>query len=67
MKITVVVAANHGFQVIRRLQMARAGHSFGTEFRTWDVAPAEVSRSEVTQPLRSEHQRDRGALQRYHY
>ena len=34
MKITVVVADNHGFQVIRRLQMARAGHSFGTEFRT---------------------------------
>ena len=138
MKITVVVADNHGFQVIRRLQMARAGHSFGTEFRTrvdgddgrrldgeylavdmaaiaeamgargfrcttpdevraavrearserrscvivaeiekhryvpgagtwWDVAPAEVSRSEVTQTLRSEYERDRAALQRYHY
>lgn len=34
MKITVVVADNHGFQVIRRLQMWRSGHSFGTEFRT---------------------------------
>ena len=138
LKITVVVADNHGFQVIRRLQMARAGHSFGTEFRTrvdgddgrrldgeylavdiaaiaeamgargfrcttpdevraavrearterrscvivaeiekhryvpgagtwWDVAPAEVSRSEVTQTLRSEYERDRAALQRYHY
>ncbi len=138
MKITVVVADNHGFQVIRRLQMARAGHSFGTEFRTrvdgddgrrldgeylavdmaaiaeamgargfrcatpgevraalrvargerrscvivaeiekhryvpgagtwWDVAPAQVSRSEVTQTLRSEYERDRAALQRYHY
>lgn len=33
MKITVLVANNHGFQVIRRLQMWRSGHSFGTEFR----------------------------------
>ena len=137
LKITVVVADNHGYQVIRRLQMARAGHSFGTEFRAraggtdgrrldgdylavdmaaiaeamgargfrcaapdevraalreargerrscvivaeierhryvpgagawWDVAPAEVSRSEVTQTLRSEYERDRAALQRYH-
>ena len=138
MKITVVVADNHGFQVIRRLQMWRSGHSFGTEFRTradgedgprlegdylavdmaaiaeamgarglrattpdevrvalrearkerrscvivaeiekhryvpgagtwWDVAPAEVSRSEVTQTIRSEYERDRAAMQRFHY
>jgi len=31
--ITVVVSENHGFQVIRRLQMLRAGRSFGNEFR----------------------------------
>ena len=149
LKVTVVVIDNHGFQVIRRLQMGRAGHSFGNEFRArsaaggegnggsngsgggprlegeylpldigkiaagmgartwhaftpdetraalrearaetrscvivcevekhryvpgsdtwWDVAPAEVSRSEVTQTLRSEYERDRAALQRFHY
>jgi 3D-(3,5/4)-trihydroxycyclohexane-1,2-dione acylhydrolase (decyclizing) len=33
----------------------------------WDVAPAEVSRSEVTQTLRSEYERDRAELQRFHY
>ena len=31
--ITVVISENHGFQVIRRLQMARAGRDFGNEFR----------------------------------
>ena len=146
LKVTVVVIDNHGFQVIRRLQMGRAGHAFGNEFRArsaagngggngtgegprlegeylpldigaiaagmgartwhastpdevraalraaraetrscvivcevekhryvpgsetwWDVAPAEVSRSEVTQTLRSEYERDRAALQRFHY
>jgi 3D-(3,5/4)-trihydroxycyclohexane-1,2-dione acylhydrolase (decyclizing) len=36
LKITVVIAENHGYQVIRRLQMARAGRSFGTEFRERD-------------------------------
>jgi 3D-(3,5/4)-trihydroxycyclohexane-1,2-dione acylhydrolase (decyclizing) len=36
LKITVVIAENHGFQVIRRLQMARAGRSFGNEFRERD-------------------------------
>ena len=34
LKITVVIAENHGFQVIRRLQMLRAGRPFGNEFRT---------------------------------
>ena len=164
LKVTVVVIDNHGFQVIRRLQMGRAGHAFGNELRArsgagsgegggsdgsgsngsggvgggsggtgggprldgeylpldigkiaagmgartwhaftpdevraalrearaetrscvivcevekhryvpgsdtwWDVAPAEVSRSEVTQTLRSEYERDRAALQRFHY
>ena len=33
----------------------------------WDVAPAEVSRSEVTQTLRSQYERDRAELQRFHY
>ena len=145
LKVTVVVIDNHGFQVIRRLQMWRTGHAFGNEFRArggdedggsaadggprlegdylpldiatiargmgarawnaatpdqvrsalrearaetrscvivcevekhryvpgadtwWDVAPAEVSRSEVTQTLRSEYERDRAELQRFHY
>ena len=142
LKVTVVVIDNHGFQVIRRLQLWRSGHAFGNEFRArggsgdgsadeprlegdylpldigkiaegmgarswhaftpdevrtalhearrepgscvivcevekhryvpgaetwWDVAPAEVSRSEVTQTLRSEYERDRAELQRFHY
>ena len=148
LKVTVVVIDNHGFQVIRRLQMGRTGHAFGNEFRArsargdgrgpgrategdrrlegdylpldlgriaegmgartwhaftpgevrgalraaraetrscvivcevekhryvpgsdtwWDVAPAEVSRSEVTQTLRSQYERDRAELQRFHY
>ena len=145
LKVTVVVIDNHGFQVIRRLQMWRTGHAFGNELRArggetdgsngadggprleggylpvdiatiargmgarawnaatpdavraalrearaetrscvivcevekhryvpgadtwWDVAPAEVSRSEVTQTLRSEYERDRAELQRFHY
>jgi 3D-(3,5/4)-trihydroxycyclohexane-1,2-dione acylhydrolase (decyclizing) len=33
LKITVVVAENHGFQCIRQLQMGRVGSSFGNEFR----------------------------------
>jgi len=33
LKVTVVIADNHGYQVIRQLQMARAGRSFGNEFR----------------------------------
>ena len=37
-KITVVVANNHGYQVIRLLQMGRAGRSFGNEFRSRDVS-----------------------------
>jgi 3D-(3,5/4)-trihydroxycyclohexane-1,2-dione acylhydrolase (decyclizing) len=38
LKITVVIAENHGYQIIRRLQMARAGRSFGNEFRARDKA-----------------------------
>jgi len=37
LKITVVISENHGFQCIRQLQMGRAGHSFGNEFRTRDL------------------------------
>jgi 3D-(3,5/4)-trihydroxycyclohexane-1,2-dione acylhydrolase (decyclizing) len=37
LKITVILSENHGFQVIRQLQMHRAGHSFGNEFRARDV------------------------------
>jgi 3D-(3,5/4)-trihydroxycyclohexane-1,2-dione acylhydrolase (decyclizing) len=33
LKVTVVISENHGFQVIRRLQLWRAGRSFGNEFR----------------------------------
>ncbi|MBI2941550.1 MAG: 3D-(3,5/4)-trihydroxycyclohexane-1,2-dione acylhydrolase (decyclizing) [Chloroflexi bacterium] len=38
LKITVVIAENHGYQVIRQLQMNRVGHSFGSEFRARDRA-----------------------------
>ena len=34
LKVTVVISENHGFQCIRALQLARAGHSFGNEFRS---------------------------------
>jgi 3D-(3,5/4)-trihydroxycyclohexane-1,2-dione acylhydrolase (decyclizing) len=36
LKITVVISENHGFQSIRRLQMVRAGRSFGNELRSRD-------------------------------
>jgi 3D-(3,5/4)-trihydroxycyclohexane-1,2-dione acylhydrolase (decyclizing) len=38
LKITLIISENHGFQVIRQLQMAKAGRSFGNEFRTRDTA-----------------------------
>jgi 3D-(3,5/4)-trihydroxycyclohexane-1,2-dione acylhydrolase (decyclizing) len=38
LKITIIIAENHGFQIIRRLQMARVGRSFGNEFRERDQA-----------------------------
>ncbi|HZW34712.1 MAG TPA: 3D-(3,5/4)-trihydroxycyclohexane-1,2-dione acylhydrolase (decyclizing) [Isosphaeraceae bacterium] len=38
LKITVVLAENHGYQCIRRLQMWRTGVSFGNEFRRRDPA-----------------------------
>jgi 3D-(3,5/4)-trihydroxycyclohexane-1,2-dione acylhydrolase (decyclizing) len=33
LKVTVVISDNHGFQVIRRLQMVAAGRHFGNEMR----------------------------------
>ena len=36
LKITVVLSENHGYQCIRQLQLGRAGHSFGNEFRSRD-------------------------------
>jgi 3D-(3,5/4)-trihydroxycyclohexane-1,2-dione acylhydrolase (decyclizing) len=36
LKITVLLMNNHGFQIIRRLQMGRVGISFGNEFRARD-------------------------------
>ena len=33
LKITIVISENHGFQVIRRLQMCTPGREFGNEFR----------------------------------
>jgi 3D-(3,5/4)-trihydroxycyclohexane-1,2-dione acylhydrolase (decyclizing) len=38
LKITLVISQNHGFQVIRRLQMLRAGREFGNEFRAREGA-----------------------------
>jgi 3D-(3,5/4)-trihydroxycyclohexane-1,2-dione acylhydrolase (decyclizing) len=36
LKVTIVISENHGYQCIRRLQMGRAGRSFGNEFRARD-------------------------------
>jgi 3D-(3,5/4)-trihydroxycyclohexane-1,2-dione acylhydrolase (decyclizing) len=36
LKVTIVIADNHGYQIIWRLQMARAGREFGNEFRARD-------------------------------
>jgi 3D-(3,5/4)-trihydroxycyclohexane-1,2-dione acylhydrolase (decyclizing) len=36
LKVTVVIPENHGYQCIRNLQLGRAGHSFGNEFRSRD-------------------------------
>ena len=43
LKITILLMNNHGFQIIRRLQMGRVGISFGNEFRARDM---EVNRLE---------------------
>lgn len=46
LKVTIIICENHGFQVIRQLQMARVGRSFGNEFR---------ARNEVTNRLEGEY------------
>ena len=38
LKVTVVIAENHGFQSIWHLQQDRAGRSFGNEFRARDAS-----------------------------
>ena len=38
LKVTMVVANNYGYQVIRQLQLGRTGRSFGNEFRARDKA-----------------------------
>jgi len=40
--VTVVVAENHGYQVIHRLQMLRSGSEFGNEFR-YRNGPLEIA------------------------
>ncbi|MEI6591188.1 MAG: thiamine pyrophosphate-dependent enzyme, partial [Actinomycetes bacterium] len=37
--MTIIVSENHGYQVIRRLQMGRVGHNFGNEFRYREPGP----------------------------
>ena len=37
--LTIIVSENHGYQVIRRLQMWRVGHNFGNEFRYRESGP----------------------------
>lgn len=37
LKVTLIVPDNHGYQIIRRLQMYRSGVSFGNEFRARDA------------------------------
>ena len=43
LKLTVVLSENHGFQCIRGLQLARAGTSFGNEFRRRDPATGQLT------------------------
>jgi 3D-(3,5/4)-trihydroxycyclohexane-1,2-dione acylhydrolase (decyclizing) len=38
LKVTIVIIENGGFQVIRRLQLAKVGSPFGNEFRARDTA-----------------------------
>lgn len=40
LKITIVISENHGFQVIKRLQLWRVGRPFGNEFRAVDAESA---------------------------
>jgi 3D-(3,5/4)-trihydroxycyclohexane-1,2-dione acylhydrolase (decyclizing) len=53
LKITVVISENHGFQVIKRLQMLRSGRDFGNEFRHRDGQPGALSGDYVQLDLAS--------------
>jgi 3D-(3,5/4)-trihydroxycyclohexane-1,2-dione acylhydrolase (decyclizing) len=48
LKITVLIMNNHGFQIIRRLQMGRVGISFGNEFRARDEQANELDGEYLT-------------------
>ncbi len=48
LKVTIVLSENHGYQVIRQLQMNRAGRSFGNEFRARDEATRRLEGDYVT-------------------
>jgi 3D-(3,5/4)-trihydroxycyclohexane-1,2-dione acylhydrolase (decyclizing) len=48
LKITVVIAENHGYQAIRQLQMARAGRSFGNEFRAREASSGRLDGKYLT-------------------
>ena len=45
--LTIVISENHGYQVIRRLQMWRVGKSFGNEFRYRTAGPLFTDHAEV--------------------
>ena len=51
--VTLVVPDNHGYQVIRRLQMLRSGHEFGNEFR-YRAAPLQLAVGDVCKAPRLE-------------
>ncbi len=46
--LTIVVSENHGYQVIRRLQMWRVGHNFGNEFRYREAGDDVVTAAQST-------------------
>lgn len=48
LKITLVIAENHGYQAIRQLQMARAGRSFGNEFRAREASTGRLDGEYLT-------------------
>src|SRR5450432_3217489 len=51
--VTLVVPANHGYQVIHRLQMLRSGREFGNEFR-YRAEPLQLAPGTATKAPRLE-------------
>jgi 3D-(3,5/4)-trihydroxycyclohexane-1,2-dione acylhydrolase (decyclizing) len=51
--VTIVIAENHGYQVIHRLQMLRNGAEFGNEFR-YRNGPLDVAGGDADKPPRLE-------------